>query len=78
MQGHWAPPFFVPFFCFYSPFPSPLLDDRNWSSPGVRGRAYVNSYLLFTYILYYLFILFDYFSSFDTIFDWLTPLSAMF
>ena len=33
--------------------------------------------LLFTYNFYYLCILLIYFSSFDTIFDWLTPLSAM-
>ena len=77
MQGHWAPSFFCPLLLFYSPFPSPLLGDRNWSSPGVQWRAYVITCLLFTYIIYHLFILFVYFSSFDTIFDWLTPFSAM-
>ena len=63
-----GPPSFCPLLLFYSPFPSPLLDDRNWSSPGVRWRAYVIScnyclliFLPFIYPIHLFFLLRHYF-----------------
>ena len=74
MRGHWAP-FFCPLSFVLLPFPSPLLDDRNWSSPGVRRGVHVilcvYCFLMLSFINYLSII---YLFSVDTIFDWLTPL----
>ena len=80
MQGHWAPPFLSPSFVSLSlPFPSVRRQELEFSSSAREGLCYFMFVYLYFLPFISLFILFVYFfSSFDTIFDWLTHLSAMF